>query len=53
MPILPVLAAILLFRLFRRAGAPGEAFLQAAESFGILLLGLTELLSLFRAVSAR
>jgi hypothetical protein len=49
--ILPVLAAILLFRLFRRSGAPGEAFLRAAVSVGVLVIGLTELLSLLRGLS--
>ena len=50
MLILPVVAAFLLFRLFRHSGTRGQALASAVVSWGVLLLVLTELLSAVRAV---
>jgi hypothetical protein len=50
--ILPLLAGIPLYRLFRTWDTPIPAFVRAAVCWGVLLLLLTELLSLIHAVSA-
>ncbi|MGH2373610.1 MAG: ArnT family glycosyltransferase [Gemmatimonadales bacterium] len=50
MPILPILSAYLLFRLFRKRRPRGEAALQAAAIWGVLLLCMTEVLSAFHAL---
>lgn len=50
--ILPYLALLLLFVLFRRLGEDRRgAVLGAAVAWGVLLTGLTEVLSLFRLVT--
>ena len=46
MPIFPLLAALLLYLLLRRFLGPMNAFVCAAVSWGVLLLFMTELLSL-------
>lgn len=52
MPILPILAALLLYSLFRRSCTRGAAVVRAAVSWGVLLLLLTELLSAAGEVGA-
>lgn len=51
MPILPLITALLLYRLCRRSMGPMNACVHASVIWGVLVLLLTELLSLGRMVT--